>query len=247
MSARWVRPPEVDGNNPNLEQMHRILIIDDDEDLLMGLEANLLREGYTVLKSTTGDEGLNLAIRYNPDLILLDLSLPGMAGMEVCRQIRQRGLDSPIVLLTAMSAEPDRIAGLEAGANDYITKPFSLKELIARVHARLRRQPQERSETVAHYRFGEIEIDFETFRANIDGRALDLTPREFDMLRFFISRRGEVVTAEELMEEIWPADSLPSHRTVRNQVAKLRKKLEEDPATYCYIVDVPKVGYKFVG
>jgi len=225
----------------------KILIIEDEEDIVRGLEINLSREGYRVLKAATGDAGLQLAIKENPNLIILDLMLPGMNGLDVCRELRQKGFEAPIIMLTAKSEEIDRVVGLEIGADDYLTKPFSLRELLARIRVQLRRQPPRSSGQLSYYRFSDIEIDFEKHCATRSGRALELTAKEFEVLRLLIRRRGEVVTRERMLNDVWGYEAYPTTRTVDNHILKLRQKLEEDPANPKYILSIYGEGYKFVG
>jgi DNA-binding response OmpR family regulator len=225
---------------------HRILIVEDEPDLARGLEINLRQEGYDVLKARTGDEGLKLALEQQPDLILLDVMLPGMSGFDVCRNVRAKGCDMPIIMLTAKAEEIDRVVGLELGADDYVTKPFSLRELIARVRVRLRRIPQ-RSDSLSVYRMGDVELDFDKCRATRNGRALDLTGKEFDILKLLIRHRGETVTRERLLNEVWGYESYPTTRTVDNHILRLRQKLETDPANPSFILSVYGEGYRFVG
>ncbi|MFQ6116350.1 MAG: response regulator transcription factor [bacterium] len=227
--------------------MPKILIIEDEEDLLQGLAINLGNEGYQVLKASRGEEGLKLAIEENPHLIILDVMLPGMSGFDVCRELRQKGIEVPIIMLTAKSEEIDRVVGLEIGADDYVTKPFSLRELLARIRVQLRRQPPQGTEPISCYRFGDIEIDFEKFQATRKGSPLELTPKEYDILRLLIRCRGEVVTRDRLLDEVWGYESYPSTRTVDNHILKLRKKLEDDPANPRYILSIYGRGYKFIG
>ncbi len=231
----------------NAHPSHKILVIEDEEDLLTGLEINLTREGYRVLKAPTGPEGVRLALRDNPHLILLDIMLPGMSGLDVCRELRRKGFDAPIIMLTAKAEEIDRVVGLEIGADDYVTKPFSLRELLARIRVRLRRQPARASEQLARYRFDDIEIDFEKCAAAKRGQPLDLTAKEYDILRLMIRHRGEVVTRDRMLNEVWGYEAYPTTRTVDNHIVKLRQKLEDDPATPKYILSVYGEGYKFVG
>lgn len=225
----------------------RILIVEDEEDLARGLEINLAREGYTVIKAADGPEGLRTALRDNPSLILLDIMLPGMNGLDLCRELRQRGFDAPIIMLTAKSEEVDRVVGLEIGADDYVTKPFSRRELLARIRARLRRQPGSASDQLARYRFGDIDIDFEKFQASKSGSPLDLTAKEFDMLRTMVRHRREVLTRDRILNEVWGAEVNVTHRTVDSHIVKLRQKLGDDPAVPKYIVSVYGEGYKFIG
>jgi DNA-binding response OmpR family regulator len=227
--------------------MTKILIVEDQEDLLRGLEINLTKEGYRVLKATRGEVGVDLAIKETPHLIILDIMLPGMSGLDVCRELRQKGIEVPIIMLTAKSDEIDRVVGLEIGADDYVTKPFSLRELLARIRVRLRRPPALATDALTQYRFGDVEIDFVKFTATRQGKALQLTPREYDILRLLIRRRGEVVTRDRMLDEVWGYDSYPTTRTVDNHILKLRQKLEEDPANPQYILTIYGEGYKFIG
>ena len=227
--------------------MYKILIVEDEEELLRGLEISLSKEGYRILKATRGETGVKLAIKENPDLIILDVMLPGMSGLDVCRELRQKGTDVPIIMLTAKSEEIDRVVGLEIGADDYVTKPFSLRELLARIRVRLRRQPPRVNKGPTQCCFGDVEIDFEKFIAVRKGKPLDLTPREFDILRLLIQCRGEVVTRDRLLDEVWGYEAYPSTRTVDSHILKLRQKLEDDPANPKYILTIYGEGYKFVG
>jgi DNA-binding response OmpR family regulator len=226
--------------------MHRILIVEDEPDLRKGLEVNLTREGFKVFQAGNGETGISMVIKHNPDLILLDLMMPGMNGIDVCRAIRRRGIETPIIMLTARSDEIDRVVGLEVGADDYVTKPFSVRELVARIRARLRRQNRSDTDSLAHYSFGKVELDFERLQAKYDGRSVELTPREFDILRLLIQCRGEVVTRDRLLDEVWGFESFPTTRTVDNFIMKLRKKLEEDPADPKHILSIYGEGYKFI-
>jgi two-component system alkaline phosphatase synthesis response regulator PhoP len=227
--------------------MYKILIVEDEEELLRGLEISLSKEGYRILKATRGETGVKLAIKENPDLIILDVMLPGMSGLDVCRELRQKGTDVPIIMLTAKSEEIDRVVGLEIGADDYVTKPFSLRELLARIRVRLRRQPPRVNKGPTQYCFGDVKIDFEKFVAVRKGRPLDLTPREFDILRLLIQYRGEVVTRDRLLDEVWGYEAYPSTRTVDSHILKLRQKMEDDPANPRHILTIYGEGYKFVG
>jgi len=227
--------------------MQKILIVEDEEDLLRGLEVNLTREGYRVLKTTRGDTAVSMALKENPHLILLDVMLPGMSGFDVCRDLRRKGIDVPIILLTARTEEVERVVGLEIGADDYVTKPFSLRELLARIRVRLRRDAPRRTEKLARYRFGDVEVDFDRCQAERGGKALELTSKELDVLQLLIRSRGEVVTRDRLLNEVWGYEAYPTTRTVDNHILKLRQKLEDDPARPVYILSVYGEGYKFVG
>ena len=227
--------------------MHKILLIDDQEELLRALEINLKKEGYQVLKATSGDQGIKLAIQESPDLILLDIMMPGISGLDVCRELRRKGIEIPIIMLTAKGDEVDRVVGLEIGADDYITKPFGLHELLARIRARLRRAASRPGTPTGKYKFGQVEIDFDNFRATNRNKLLDVTPKEIEVLRLLIRNRGEVVSRERLLNEVWGYDAYPTTRTVDNHILKLRKKLEDDPANPKYIISVYGGGYMFVG
>lgn len=226
--------------------MTKILIVEDEEDLARGIEINLVKEGYRVLKATRGDAAIDLAIKENPHLILLDVMLPGMSGLDVCRELRRRGLELPIIMLTARAEEIDRVLGLEIGADDYVTKPFGVRELLARIRVRLRRQPP-RATAIPQYRFGDIEVDFEKFRASRNGKPLELTSREYGLLHLFVRCRGEVVTRDRMLNEVWGYDDYSGTRTVDTHILKLRQKLEADPSNPKFIVSIYGEGYKFVG
>jgi two-component system alkaline phosphatase synthesis response regulator PhoP len=225
----------------------KILIVEDEEALLKGLELNLAREGYQILTAANGEEGMRLALRENPQLVLLDIMLPGMNGLDVCSELRRKGFEAPIIILTAKSEEVDRVVGLEIGADDYVTKPFSRRELLARIRVRLRRQPPGASEQLARYRFGQTEIDFEKCSTTRNGQPLDLTAREYDILRLMIRHRGEVITRDRMLNEIWGYEAYPATRTVDSHIVKLRQKIEDDPAEPKHILSIYGEGYKFVG
>jgi DNA-binding response OmpR family regulator len=229
----------------------RILIIEDEPDLLRGLEINLKAEGYAVLAAARGDAGLEQALRERPDLVLLDIMLPGMSGLDVCRELRGRGYDAPIIMLTARAEEVDRVVGLEIGADDYVTKPFGIRELMARIRVRLRRSAQAGGSgfqsVSGTLRFGAVEADFSRHEVTRHGTRVDLTGKEFEVLRFLVRHRGEIVTRDRLLEEVWGYEAYPTTRTVDNHILRLRQKLEEDPGDPRYILSVYGEGYKFVG
>ena len=227
--------------------MEKILIVDDQEELLSGLAVNFRREGYAVLTARNGEAAIGLASREAPDLIVLDVMMPGMSGFDVCRELRRRGIETPIIMLTARGEEIDRVVGLEVGADDYLTKPFSLRELLARVRARLRRRPPAPTGTLGRYRLGEVEIDFERLRAERRGRVLEMSAKEFDLLELLVRRRGEVLTRDEILRQVWGYDDPPATRTVDTHILKLRQKIEEDPGNPAYILTVYGEGYRFVG
>jgi DNA-binding response OmpR family regulator len=225
--------------------MNKILIVEDNADLATGLEINLHKEGYKVFKAATGEEGIKIAIRDSPDLIILDIMLPGISGLDVCRELRQKSIGTPIIMLTAKSDELDRVLGLELGADDYVTKPFGVRELLARIRVCLRRQPAQTQ--LSRYRFGNVEIDFEKYLVTIGKKQVELTQKEFDLMRYFIQNRETVLSRDRLLDEVWGYDSYPTTRTVDTHIMKLRKKIEEDPSEPCYILSVYAGGYKFVG
>ena len=225
--------------------MAAILIVEDEPAMASGLRDNLEFEGYVVRMACDGEEALASAAESPPDLILLDLMLPRRNGLDVCRELRRRGLSVPIIMLTARSQETDKVVGLELGADDYVTKPFSVRELMARVHVQLRRTASHGS--VEHFRFGEIELDFKRHHAARGGRLLHLTAREFDLLRYFVRRRGETVSRDELLDKVWGMGAYPLSRTVDNHIAKLRQKIERLPADPEYLITVHGLGYKFLG
>jgi DNA-binding response OmpR family regulator len=226
--------------------MSKILIVEDQPDLAKGLEINFKKEGYTVYKCGSGEEGMKILIRDNPDLVVLDVMLPGMSGLDMLRELRAKSIETPVIILTAKGEEIDRVVGLELGADDYMTKPFSLRELLARVRVRLRRQTP-RSDSIPRYRFGQTEIDFEKCRTTVHNDPVELTQKEYEIMRFLIRNRGNVVSREVLLNEVWGYEVYPTTRTVDTHILKLRKKLERDQANPEYILSVYGGGYKFVG
>jgi DNA-binding response OmpR family regulator len=229
--------------------MTTVLAIEDDPAILRGLSDNLRFEGYDVITATDGETGYNIQRERKPDLILLDLMLPRMSGFEFCRKLRGEGIQTPILMLTARSEEADRVLGLDLGADDYVAKPFSVRELMARVRALLRRsQPRADGADALpdELRFGDTEIDFRSYEARRNGEPVEMTRKEFAILRYLASRAGEVVSRDDLLNEVWGYDSYPSSRTVDNHVAGLRAKLERDASQPEHIRTVHGVGYKFV-
>jgi DNA-binding response OmpR family regulator len=224
--------------------MTKVLIVEDDPAILRGLADNLKFEKYEVLTATDGEAGYRLQRAENPDLIVLDLMLPRMSGLELCRKLRSEGNQLPILMLTARSEEADRVLGLDLGADDYVTKPFSVRELMARIRALLRRTSSAKGLPSA-LSFGDVEIDFLRYAARRRGKPVGMTRKEFAILRLLAARTGEVVTRDELLNEVWGFESYPVTRTVDNHIAGLRAKLEEDPARPVYIRTVHGVGYQF--
>jgi len=193
-----------------------------------------------------GDEVMDFVRLVRPKIIVLDIMLPGLSGLDFCRRLRNAGLNTPVIMLTARGQEIDKVLGLEIGADDYITKPFSVRELIARVRALLRRSSNKSAETDV-CRFGDIELDFSRHQAQKRGKALELSPREFRMLKYFLLHRGETVTRDQLLDEVWGYDNFPLTRTVDNHIARLRQKIENNPSEPDHIITVHRMGYKFLG
>ncbi|MCP2519616.1 response regulator transcription factor [Candidatus Aminicenantes bacterium AC-708-M15] len=225
--------------------MTKILIIEDDKELLNGLIDNLTIEGYSVISAEDGENGLELARKESPDLIILDLMLPKLSGQEICRILREEKNLTPIIMLTAKGSEYDKVKGLKLGADDYITKPFSLLELLARIEAILRRIKGERAEPEV-YKIGDITVDFVRLEAKRGNKEIKLSPKEFSILKFLIKHQGEVVRREALLREIWGYNVFPSTRTIDNFIVKLRKKIEKNPDKPRHILTVHGVGYKFI-
>jgi DNA-binding response OmpR family regulator len=226
--------------------MATILIVEDEPDMATGLRDNLEFEGYEVRIARDGEEALASAAEWAPDLILLDLMLPRRNGLDVCRELRHRGMRIPIIMLTARGQETDKVVGLEIGADDYVTKPFSVRELMARVHVQLRRTVCENA-AVEQFQFGEVELDFKRQHAARAGQRLHLTAREFDILKYFVRRRGETISRDELLDKVWGFRAYPLSRTVDNHIAKLRQKIERLPTEPEYLITVHGLGYKFLG
>ncbi len=225
--------------------MSRILVVEDDAAILRGLQDNLLSESYEVLTATDGEAGYRLIRERQPDLIILDLMLPKLGGYEVCRKVRSEGMTTPILMLTARGEEADQVLGLDLGADDYVTKPFSLRELLARVRALLRRaNPPEALPN--ELRFADVEVDFRRYEARKGDQQLDMTRKEFGILQLLAARAGEVVTRDELLREVWGYRNYPTTRTVDNHVASLRAKIEENASEPRHLLTVHGVGYKLV-
>ncbi len=225
--------------------MPRILIVDDEPEMVRGLEDNLRFEGYQTLSAGDGRRGLALALTEAPDLLLLDIMMPGMSGWDVCRELRQKGLDIPVIMLTARGEEVDRVLGLELGADDYVTKPFSLRELLARIRAVLRRPGPRRK--FVEFAFGDVRLHLRARQAFKAGKEVRLTRKEFELLRYLVEHRGEVVTRDRLLDEVWGYDQYPTTRTVDTHILRLRQKFETDPEHPAYIVTAHGQGYRFAG
>lgn len=224
--------------------MSRILVVEDEPAILRGLADSLKRESYEVHTAADGEAGYRLVKEKNPDLLILDLMLPKLSGYEVCRKMRSEGLTTPILMLTARGEEGDRVLGLDLGADDYVTKPFSLRELLARVRALLRRA-QPAQTLIDELRVNDIVVDFRRYEARTGDSPLEMTRREFQLLRVLASRPGEVITRSELLDQVWGLESYPTTRTVDNHVAGLRAKLERDAAQPEHLLTMRGVGYKW--
>lgn len=226
--------------------MSVILVVEDDPAILRGLADNLRYESYDVLTATDGESGLRLIGEKKPDLVILDLMLPKLSGYEVCRKLRAQGVATPILMLTARNEEADRVLGLDLGADDYVTKPFSIRELLARVRAVLRRARPPKS-LPTEVRFGAVAVNFLSYEARRGSQTIEMTRKEFELLRYLAAHAGQVVSRDELLNEVWGYEKYPTTRTVDNHIAGLRAKLERDPAAPEHLKTIHGVGYKFVG
>jgi two-component system alkaline phosphatase synthesis response regulator PhoP len=225
----------------------KILIVEDEAGLVTTLRDRLRKHGYSVSAARDGMSGLELATREPFDLILLDLMLPGQNGMAVCEKLRQSGSSTPILMLTARRQTKDKVAGLKAGGDDYLTKPFQMSELLARIEALLRRPGAVAGAPPARYQFGKINIDLKRTEVSRDGQVVPMSAKEFQLLHYFAEHRDATLSREELLREVWGYNSLPSTRTVDVHVAWLRQKLETDPKNPQLILTVVGFGYKFAG
>ena len=224
--------------------MTRILVIEDEPAILRGLADNLKFESYEVLTAGDGESGYELLLTGRPDLVILDLMLPKMSGYEVCRKARAAGIRTPIMMLTARGEEMDRVAGLDLGADDYVSKPFSLPELLARVRALLRRS-QAADAGPDSLAFDDVAVDFAKYEARRAGVLLEMTRKEFQVLRYLAAHAEKVVSREELLENVWGVEKYPTTRTVDNHILSLRTKLERDPGQPRRLLTVHGVGYKW--
>jgi DNA-binding response OmpR family regulator len=224
--------------------MNRILIVEDDPAMSVALRDGFEFEKYAVEMASDGEEGLRLAQRGDHDLMILDVMLPRKSGLDVCKELRRNGSRAPIIMLTARGQEIDKIVGLKLGADDYVTKPFSFIELLARVEAVLRRTT--RPAAGEEYVFGDVKLDFRTYQATKSTLPIELTPREFRILRYFIDHAEQVVTRESLLNHVWGYDSSAFTRTVDTHMARLRQKIENTPGEPRHLVTVHRAGYKFV-
>jgi two-component system, OmpR family, alkaline phosphatase synthesis response regulator PhoP len=224
----------------------RLLLVEDEPGLVMTLTDRLVREGYSVDTSADGESGLERAASGSFDLVLLDVMLPRLNGFDLLRELRRRGVETPVIMLTARGQVVDKVVGLKLGADDYVTKPFEMVELMARIEAKLRRTPSP-PHPAEGYQFDEVRIDFRRAEVTRAGAPLDLSAREFQLLRYFIEHRGATLTREELLNEVWGYNAMPSTRTVDVHVAWLRQKIEPNPRHPQFILTIHGMGYKFAG
>jgi len=223
--------------------MSRILVVEDDPAILRGLADNLRADAHEILTAADGETAYRLLHEKKPDLVVLDLMLPKLSGYEICQRARREGLTTPILMLTARGEEADRVHGLDLGADDYMTKPFSVRELLARVRAVLRRTNPPKP-APDQLRFDDVVIDFLKYEAAKGGRAVELTRKEFGVLRLLAGRPGEVVSRDDLLNDVWGYENYPNTRTVDNHIASLRAKLEAEPSAPKRLITVHGVGYK---
>ncbi len=223
----------------------RILIIEDEPAMVAGLRDNFEYEGYEVISAPDGVIGLERALADEPDLIVLDVMMPRMSGLEVCKQVRAKRPATPIIMLTARGQEIDKVVGLELGADDYVTKPFSIRELMARIKAVLRRAPAQ-PPAPAVYQFGDVEVNLRGHEVRRGGGAIDLSAKEFALLAYFIAHPGETLSRDRLLDEVWGYQNYPNTRTVDTHIVHLRQKLEPNPEEPRHIITVHGSGYKFV-
>ena len=234
-------------NSPNgSERKTRILIVEDEPAMVQGLRDNFEYEGYEVISAADGADGLNRAIADQPDLVVLDVMMPKMSGLDVCKQLKARKPSLPIIMLTARGQEIDKVVGLELGADDYVTKPFSIRELMARVKAVLRRvSPQAAASEV--YRFSDVEVNVRSNEVLRGGQPVELSSKEFALLAYFVAHPAETLSRDRLLDAVWGYENYPTTRTVDAHIVHLRQKLEPNPEEPRFILTVHGSGYKFVG
>jgi DNA-binding response OmpR family regulator len=226
--------------------MTKILIVEDEPNMRLGLKDNLEFEGYTVELAENGEDGLNKILDNKYDLIILDVMMPKMSGFDVCKNARKSGVSTPIILLTAKGEEIDKVLGLELGADDYVTKPFSVRELIARVKAILRRSENLSLSESKSIKIGKLEVDFNGYKAISGKKDVQMSHKEFEILHYLWKKKNTTVSRDDLLTEIWGYDETPTTRTVDNFILKLRQKIETDPNHPKIILTVHGVGYKMV-
>jgi two-component system alkaline phosphatase synthesis response regulator PhoP len=244
-SSTTARPQLVDQTSET-KKAARILIVEDEPNMVAGLRDNFEYEGYQVITASDGVQGLERALAESPDLVVLDVMMPRMSGLEVCKQLKAKRPSLPIIMLTARGQEVDKVVGLELGADDYVTKPFSIRELLARVKAVMRRTrvlPKE----LDRYSFSDVEVDLRGCRVMRNGVRIDLSAKEFDLLKYFIGHPGENLTRDRLLEDVWGYERYPTTRTVDAHIVHLRQKLEPNPEQPQFFLTVHGIGYRFIG
>ena len=232
--------------NEGITAMSSILLIEDEPEMQRGLKDNLEFEGYKIDVVGDGKEGLKKMMNRTYDLVLLDVMLPGMSGFDVCKRAREKGVHAPIIMLTAKGEEVDKVLGLELGADDYITKPFSLRELLARIKAVLRRKGSGAAKDSGKTKIGKIEIDFATYTVTKKGKSVDMTPKECEIMRFLWLHKDQVVSRDALLTNVWGYDESISSRTVDNFILKIRQKVEASPSRPQHIITIHGTGYKLI-
>jgi DNA-binding response OmpR family regulator len=225
--------------------MTKILIVEDEPNMVAGLRDNFEFEGYQVITASDGVSGLEKALHDSPDLVLLDVMMPRMSGLDVCKQLKQKRPSIPVIMLTARGQEVDKVVGLELGADDYVTKPFSIRELLARVKAVLRRSAGPKQEQ-EEYSFGDVVVNLRSCQVARKGKPLEVSSKEFDLLKYFLCHAGEALSRDRLLEDVWGYDRFPSTRTVDAHIVRLRQKLEPKPDEPRFILTIHGTGYKFV-
>lgn len=226
--------------------MAKILIVEDEPAMVSGLKDNFEFEGYQVISAPDGVSGLERALSESPDLVILDVMMPRMSGLDVCKQLKAKKPSMPIIMLTARGQEVDKVVGLELGADDYVTKPFSIRELLARVKAVLRRAGSAPRQ-VERYSFGDVEVNVRSCQVSKKGKDMDFSSKEFELLKFFLHHPGETLSRDRLLEEVWGYEHFPTTRTVDAHIVRLRQKVEPKPDEPRFILTVHGTGYKFVG
>lgn len=224
----------------------RILIVEDEPHMVAGLRDNFEYEGFQVLTASDGVDGLDLALKESPDLVVLDVMMPRMSGLDVCKQLKARRPSIPIIMLTARGQEVDKVVGLELGADDYVTKPFSIRELLARVKAVLRRS-QTLPKDQDTYSFGDVQVNLRSYQVTRGGKAIEFSNKEFELLKHLLCHSGETMSRDRLLDEVWGYENFPTTRTVDAHIVRLRQKLEPVPDQPRFFLTVHGVGYKFVG
>jgi DNA-binding response OmpR family regulator len=238
--------PAVARQSHGGQEVVKILIVEDEPNMVAGLRDNFEYDGYDVITAPDGVAGLERALKESPDLVILDVMMPRMSGLDVCKQLKAKRPSIPIIMLTARGQEVDKVVGLELGADDYVTKPFSIRELLARVKAVLRRArtvPRE----LDRYSFGDVEVNLRGCQVSRGGKALEFSSKEFELLKYFLCHPGETLSRDRLLEEVWGYGKFPTTRTVDAHIVRLRQKLEPKPEEPRFILTVHGTGYKFVG